>query len=330
MNAPTATTTFRVLIDDADRQTLLAHEVARGLARRQKMLSPTWLYDATGSAIYEEITRLPEYYPFRAEQEILDRVADEIAARHPVSTVVELGSGSSEKTQRLLDALHTRGALRRFVPFDISESALRAAVDELVVRYPDVDVDAIVGDFGRHLGELPDSSPKLILFFGGTIGNLVPSARLALLRGLQSRMGPHDALLVGTDLVKDRARVIRAYDDASGVTARFNRNVLTMLNRELGASFDVDRFDHVAVYDDTHDWIEMRLRSHGAQRVRIAALGLTITFADGEDLRTEISAKFRRSGLESEFATIGFGCDGWWTDRAGDYAVSRWRVEPGR
>jgi L-histidine N-alpha-methyltransferase len=296
--------------------------VTRGLTRRPKELSPKWLYDDRGCAIYDEITRLPEYYPFLAEQDILGTRVEQIADLTRADTVVELGSGTSDKTQRLLDALSNGGHLRRFVPFDVAESAVRDAANAISNRLPGVAVTGIVGDFEQHLSTLPDHGRKLVAFFGGTIGNLVPDARRALLCGIRAMMQPGDALLLGTDLVKDRTRLLNAYDDTSGTTARFNKNLLAMLNRELDADFELDRFDHVVQYDDERDWIEMRLRSRGDQVVPIRGLGLTVEFADGEDLRTEISAKFRRETLEAELAAAGLSVSRWWTDGRGDYALS--------
>ncbi len=235
---------------------------------------------------------------------------------------MELGAGTSEKTRLLLDALDAAGHLRRFVPFDVAEATLVATAEAIADEYPGVAVTGVVGDFRRHLGELPRDGRRLVAFLGGTIGNLRPRQRAELLGELAATMAPGDALLLGTDLVKDRARLEAAYDDAQGVTATFNRNVLRVLNRELGADFDPDRWRHVARFDEVDEWVEMRLRSIGDQTVRIPALGLTLDFADGDDLRTEISTKFRQSKVRAELDVAGLRPVAWWTDPAGDYALS--------
>jgi L-histidine N-alpha-methyltransferase len=300
----------------------LRRDAAEGLRRFPKELSPTWLYDDRGCELFEVITRLPEYYPTRVERAILRANAAEIAARSGADTLVELGAGTSEKTRVLLDALSETGRLRRFVPFDVAEPTLVATAEAVAEEYPDVDVYGVVGDFRRHLGVIPRGGRRMIAFLGGTIGNLRPAERASMLRRLAASMAPGDSFLLGTDLVKDRSRLVAAYDDAAGVTAAFNKNVLTVLNRELGADFDVDRFDHIACFDDDDEWIEMRLRSRGRQRVRIPGLQLDVEFDDGEDLRTEISAKFRPERVRAELEDAGLHLDGWWTDQTGDYALS--------
>ncbi len=299
----------------------LAADVRAGLTASPKELPPKWFYDDRGSALFEEITRLPEYYPTRAERSILAARAGAIAAATGADTLVELGSGTSEKTRLLLGAFADAGTLRRFVPFDVSEATLRTAA-ETVARDYGVAVHAVVGDFERHLGELPDGGVRLVAFLGGTIGNLAPAPRAAFLADLGARLRPGDALLLGTDLVKDVDRLEAAYDDAAGVTAEFNRNVLRVINRALGADFAPERFDHVARWDPDAAWIEMRLRARGTQRVQVPGLGLTVTFADREELRTEISAKFTPERVEAELAAAGFALGSWWTDPAGDFALS--------
>jgi L-histidine N-alpha-methyltransferase len=300
----------------------IRHDTVTGLAARPKEIPPTWFYDERGCELFEAITRLPEYYPTRTERAILAERADEIAALTGADTLVELGAGTSEKTRLLLDALDDAGHLKRFVPFDVAEATLIATAEAIAEEYPTVAVTGVVGDFRRHLGELPREGRRLVAFLGGTIGNLRPRQRAELLGELSATMAPGDALLLGTDLVKDRTRLEAAYDDAQGVTAEFNRNVLQVLNRELGADFDPDRFRHVARFDEIDEWIEMRLRSIGRQTVHVPALGLTVEFADGEDLRTEISAKFRRSTVRAELEVAGLTPVEWWTDPAGDFALS--------
>jgi len=300
----------------------LEDDVRTGLAATPKTLPPKWFYDDRGSELFDEITRLPEYYPTRTERAILATHARDVAERTGADTLVELGSGTSEKTRLLLDAFAEAGQLRRFVPFDVSEQTLRDAAAAVAAEYEGVEVHAVVGDFEHHLGELPRGGRRVVAFLGSTIGNFAPAERAAFLADLASGLAPGDAFLLGTDLVKDVTRLEAAYDDAAGVTAEFNRNVLRVLNRELDADFDADAFDHVACFDRDEEWIEMRLRARGAQRVRIDRLGLGVDFADGEDVRTEISAKFRRDRVEAELRAAGLELAEWWTDPAGDFALS--------
>ena len=300
----------------------LRDDVVRGLDSHPKQLPPKWFYDGRGSELFDQITRLPEYYPTRREREILERETATIARRAGADTLVELGSGTSEKTRVLLAALAEAGTLRRFVPFDVSEPPLREASLAISREHPGVQVHAVVGDFDRHLGALPGGGRRLVAFLGGTIGNMAPLERAHFLTDLRATMNPGDSLLLGTDLVKSPARLVPAYDDAAGVTAEFNRNVLHVINRELGANFVPSRFAHRAVWDDTNEWIEMRLRSLVEQRVEIPGVGLSVTFAAGEEMRTEISAKFRLAGVARELEATGWDLDSWWTDRAGDFALS--------
>ena len=300
----------------------LRQDVLSGLGTQPKSLPPKWFYDARGSELFEEITRLPEYYPTRAEREILQTRAGELARRTGARALVELGSGSSEKTRLLLDALRAHGTLGEFVPLDVSESALREAVDAIAADYPGLRVHGVVGDFTEHLGRLPGRSPRLVAFLGGTIGNLLPEERARFLAGVREVLQPGEWLLLGTDLVKDPETLVRAYDDAAGVTAQFNLNVLHVLNRELGADFDVDAFTHVARWDAEHEWIEMRLRATRAMRAVVPEVDLRLRLEEGEEIRTEISAKFRREGVEAELKEAGFDLDAWWTDEQGRFALS--------
>ena len=293
-----------------------------GLTASPKVLPPKWFYDEEGCRLFDEITRLPEYYPTRTERVILSRHAGEIAARTSADTLVELGSGTSEKTRLLLDALSAHGSLRRFVPFDVSEPTLRNAASAIELEHPGVDVHAVVGDFERHLDRLPRGGTRLVAFLGSTIGNLDPDGRARFYRTIAAGLAPDDALLLGTDLVKDTLRLEAAYDDSAGVTAAFNRNVLSVLNRELAADFAPERFAHVARWNPAGEWIEMRLRAQGAQMVRVQELDLQVEFADGEEMRTEISAKFRRERVETELAAAGLALAAWWTDPGGDFALS--------
>jgi L-histidine N-alpha-methyltransferase len=298
----------------------LRADAAAGLTATPKWLPPKWFYDANGSALFDKITELPEYYPTRAERAILRAAASQIAAASGAHTLVELGSGSSDKTRLLLDALRDAGTLRRYIPVDVSEAALADAGRRLLAAYPDLEVYAVVSDFEQRLGLPADDGPggegpaRMVAFLGSTIGNMVPGQRARFLARLRASLRDGDTLLLGTDLVKDPAVLVAAYDDPAGVTADFNKNVLAVLNSELGAGFDLDAFDHVALWDARREWIEMRLRSAWAQTIELPAIGLTVEFADGEELRTEVSAKFHRRGVEAELAAAGFALRSWWTD----------------
>ncbi|GAA2489526.1 L-histidine N(alpha)-methyltransferase [Streptomyces longisporus] len=308
----------RTLPEDATDAALRA-DVLHGLTGTPKTLPPKWFYDAHGSVLFEQITELPEYYPTRAEREILIARSADIAAATHARTLIELGSGSSEKTRHLLDALT---GLHTYVPVDVSESALTQAGQALVAERPGLQVHALIADFTASV-TLPDTpGPRLIAFLGGTIGNLLPVERAAFLASVRSLLTPGDALLLGTDLVKDEKVLVRAYDDAAGVTAAFNKNVLTVVNRELGADFDPGAFDHVALWDPANEWIEMRLRSRTAQSVKIPALDLAVDFDAGEELRTEVSAKFRKEGVRSELSAAGLELAHWWTDEEDRFALS--------
>ncbi|TCO45720.1 L-histidine N-alpha-methyltransferase [Kribbella antiqua] len=304
----------------------LREDARAGLTANPKWLPPKWFYDARGSELFEQITSLPEYYPTRAEREILQTRAGEIAALTKAHTLVELGSGSSEKTRLLLDGLRDRGTLTTFVPLDVSESALRDAADAINVDYPELAVHGVVGDFTAHLDKLPGDPPRIVAFLGGTIGNLLPAERETFYTSIREVLEPGEWLLLGTDLVKDPATLIAAYDDSAGVTAEFNRNVLRVLNRQLGADFDVDAFTHVAVWDPDNEWIEMHLRATRAMRVLIPEIHLDINFAEGEELSTEISAKFHRHTIEAELDKAGFTPAAWWTDTKARFALSLWQA----
>jgi L-histidine N-alpha-methyltransferase len=313
---------LEIYLDEHDLERSLRADVTAGLTATPKWLPPRWFYDARGSELFDEITRLPEYYPTRSERAILTERAAEIAELTGAKTLVELGSGSSEKTRLLLDALTAHGTLSTFIPLDVSATALGDAVGKLGADYPELAVRGIVGDLTRHLGVIPDSDARMVAFLGGTIGNLVPAERAVFLSDLRAALDQGEYLLLGTDLVKDPAILVPAYDDAAGVTAEFNRNVLRVVNRDLHAGFDVEAFDHVAIWDAEREWIEMRLRARTAMRVPIRDLGLTVSFAAGEELRTEVSAKFRHDGVRRELAAAGFTLQNWWTDPAGLFAVA--------
>jgi L-histidine N-alpha-methyltransferase len=306
--------------DSANRA--LRSDVLHGMAQTPKSLPPKWFYDEVGSDLFDQITRLPEYYPTRTEAAILRTTAASIAEAAAADTLVELGSGTSEKTRMLLDALHSLGTLRRFIPFDVDARVLQAAGGAILEEYPGIDVDAVCGDFEEHLPEIPDGGTRLIAFLGSTIGNLTPGPRAEFLATLATVMRPGDSLLLGTDLVKDAGRLVRAYDDSAGVTAAFNRNVLAVVNRELDADFDLDAFAHVARWNTDEERIEMWLRSGRSQSVHINALDLHVDFGAGEEMLTEVSCKFRREKVADELADAGLALTRWWTDPDGDFGLS--------
>ena len=298
--------------------TSLREDVLVGLTSEPKELPPKWFYDERGSELFDEITRLPEYYPTRCERAILRAEADAIAEASGADTLIELGSGTSEKTRLLLDT----GRFRTYVPFDVSAETLRSACDSLRREYPSLTVHPVVGDFDHHLDRLPRGGRRLVAFLGGTIGNFKPANRKRFIADVAGQLESGEGLLLGTDLVKDVARLEAAYNDAAGVTAEFNKNVLAVINRQLHADFDLDRFEHRAFFDRDNEWIEMRLRAVGDQRVFVRDLDLVVAFADGEEMRTEISAKFRRDGVEAELAAAGLRLTDWWTDPDGEFALS--------
>jgi L-histidine N-alpha-methyltransferase len=342
-------TTIEYRLPPDYRAASLRADARAGLTATPKSLPPKWFYDAQGSALFEKITELPEYYPTRAERAILRSAAAPIAALTRAAVLVELGSGSSDKTRLLLSALRDAGTLREYVPVDVSESALTLAGDALAAEYPGLAAHAVVADFEQYLGVAPEAAdagnvssaggtggtggtggaggsradgPRLLAFLGSTIGNMVPAEREVFLRRVRSQLRPGDAFLLGTDLVKDPAVLVAAYDDAAGVTAAFNKNVLAVLNAELGADFDLDAFEHVAVWDQEREWIEMRLRTAVPQSVTIRDLGLAVRFTAGEEMRTEVSAKFREDGVRGELAAAGLAMHSWWTDQNGQFGLS--------
>jgi L-histidine N-alpha-methyltransferase len=310
-------------VSDAQER-VLADDVLDGLTRPFKELPPKHFYDARGSELFEQICELPEYYPTRTERQILEARADEIVELTGASELVELGSGAADKARILLDAMEAAGTLRRYIPLDVSEQALQQAAEQLVSEYDGLQVDGVIGDFERHLDNVPagDGGPRIVALLGGTIGNFPPGSRRRMLREMGRLLAPGDRLLLGTDLVKDPAVIEAAYDDSSGITAEFNRNVLHVINRELDADFSPEAFDHVAFFDRRHEWVEMRLRARSPQTVEIADLGLSVEFQTGEELRTEISAKFTRSRLESDLRAAGLQLEQWFTDPDGLFALS--------
>jgi L-histidine N-alpha-methyltransferase len=309
---------------DADAAATMARDVRAGLSGKFKELAPKYFYDERGSQLFEQITELAEYYPTRAERSILaERAAEIISTAAEPRTLVELGSGSAAKTRHLLSAMRDAGCLGTYVPVDISEEITHATADLLVQEYPGLVVRGLVCDFEHHLERIPDGQDgRLIAFLGGTIGNLYPSARHEFLTRLAGLMGPTDRLLLGTDLVKEADRLELAYDDPAGVTAEFNKNVLRVLNRELGADFDLDAFEHIARYDAAEARMDIRLRSLTEQAVRLDDLDLEVEFAAEEEMRTEISSKFTQDRLEEIYQRAGLQMSGWFIDAAGDYALS--------
>ena len=300
----------------------MAADVRAGLTKPFKELSPRYFYDERGSELFERITELPEYYPTRAEREILERHSLEIcAAAGDPATLIELGSGSAAKTRVLLDGMRDAGCLEAYAPVDISEQITRDAAGAIASRYR-ITVHGLVCDFDRDLERIPLGGPRVIALLGGTIGNFEPAQRASFLARIANLLGDEDHFLLGTDLVKDRERLEAAYNDSAGVTADFNKNVLTVLNRELGADFDLDAFEHVAFWDSDNLWIDIRLRSLAEQMVHVSSLGMSVSFYRGEEMRTEISTKFARDGLAGIYAESGLKMVGWWTDPDELFALS--------
>jgi L-histidine Nalpha-methyltransferase len=300
----------------------LADDVREGFSREPKELPPKYFYDERGCELFDRITTLPEYYPTRCERSILNRRAPEIMAASGAEDLVELGSGSASKTRALLYAMAGAGTLKRYVPFDVSEAAVERAAAELTETYPGLQVHGVVGDFHEHLEQLPDGERRLFAFLGGTIGNLYPDERAGFLERIRALLGPGDHMLLGTDLVKGVDILEAAYNDSAGVTAEFNRNVLRVVNDGLDGDFDPDAFEHVAFFDHEASWIEMRLRASGDQRVRIAGAGLEVTFGDGEEIRTEISAKFTPEQIARELRDAGLRLEAFFTDPEGLFGLS--------
>ena len=318
---------LRLAVDDTWRAQL-ADDVAAGLERPPYSLPPKYFYDARGSQLFEDITRLPEYYQTRAETSILERIVDDLATEVGPVEVVELGSGSSRKTRLLLEAMHGRCGGHRYVALDVSEAALCAAGNDLVGDYPWLDVCGVVGDFDHHLPYVPRTGPGIVAFLGSTIGNLAPPEQAQLIGEIAASMRPDDVFLMGADLVpsdgsgKSEQRLVSAYDDAAGVTAEFNRNVLHLLRRELDAEVDVDAFAHLALYNRAEARIEMHLRAEEPTAICVPKLGIVAPFAPGETLMTEISCKFTREAVADVFACAGLTLERWETDAAGWFALA--------
>jgi len=323
---PPTTTTDRVTVDvhlpPGGPLSGMAADVRAGLTKPFKELSPRYFYDERGSELYEQITALPEYYPTRCERQILQARSGEIVeATHP-RALIELGSGSASKTRVLLDAMAGAGCLGAYAPVDISEEITRETAELIAAEYEGVRVLGHVCDFELDLERVPIEGPRIVAFLGGTMGNFQPAQRATFLRRIANMLDPGDRFLLGTDLVKDRATVEAAYNDSAGVTAAFNKNVLAVLNERLGADFDLDAFEHVARWDADNLWMDIRLRSLQHQVINIADLSLQVAFAAGEEMRTEISTKFLRPGLEGIYSEAGLELTDWWADDEGLYALS--------
>jgi L-histidine Nalpha-methyltransferase len=311
---PQSTITIDSYLHEGQERSL-ADDVLDGLTRPFKELPPKHFYDARGAELFDLICELPEYYPTRTERSILQHAAAELARRTAAAELVELGSGTAAKTRVLLDALHRAGTLKLYIPVDVTETMVRDCAQELTSEYPGLRVHGVIGDFERHLDRVPDAEgPRLVVFLGGTIGNFPPGSRRRFLREISQLLGPDDYLLMGTDLVKDPQVLTQAYDDAQGVTAEFNRNLLRVLNRELQADFDPDDFDHVALFNREHEWIEMRLRARRKHTTTVRDLGLLVHFEQGEEMRTEISAKFTRDRVQGDLSAAGLEIVSWLTD----------------
>jgi L-histidine N-alpha-methyltransferase len=306
--------------DEVQRQ--MRADAIEGLQGRAKSIPPVWFYDERGSRLFEDITKLPEYYPTRAERALLEAHAPDIAELSKADTLVELGAGACDKTRVLLTAMQEAGTLSRYVPFDVSDDFLRDVAATLAEEYHQLDIHVVIGDFHQHLGQIPADGRRMIAFLGGTIGNLDPAQRSRFLAELNGTMSDGDSLLIGTDLVKDRKRLVAAYDDAAGVTADFNRNVLRVLNEQLGGDFDPDRFRHVAVWNEDEQWIEMRLRAEESAEVTLTGADFVVHFDEGEDLLTEISAKFTPERIELELRQAGFSVEGMWGADDGEFLLT--------
>ncbi|MFI6952380.1 L-histidine N(alpha)-methyltransferase [Nocardia sp. NPDC050408] len=317
MTAPT----LEIHLSDDDLTSALRTDARLGLTADPKWLPPKWFYDARGSELFEQITELAEYYPTRTERALLERVVGEIARTAQAEVLVELGSGSAAKTRLLLSALTAEGPLKTYVPQDVSSSALRAAAAEIAAEFPGLAVHGVVSDFTDTLHNLPRGGRRMIAFLGGTVGNLVPAERAEFLSSIYEVLEPGERLLLGAGLVIDPAVLVPAYDDGAGVTAEFNRNVLHVLNGRLDADFEPDKFAHLAIWDAEHEWIEMRLEATEEMTVTVRELDLTVQFARGEQMRTEISAKFRIDGFDAELAAAGFQTEQVWTDPDDRFAL---------
>jgi L-histidine N-alpha-methyltransferase len=301
--------------DASEFTSRMANEVRAGLQTRPLPELPSkYFYDDRGSALFDEITRQPEYYQTRTEEAILETVAEEIVSTVRPHELCELGSGVGRKVRLILDAMKRHGLLERCVFLDISEGFLVDSSHQLDEDYPDLEVHGIVGDFLEDLPSLGPGGGRLALFLAGTMGNLQPRRVPPFLRALARQLAPGDALLLGLDLVKDERRLHAAYNDAAGVTAEFNRNILRVVNAHLCADFEAEAFEHMAFYDRENAWIEMRLRATRDMQVSIPGAALKMAFRRGDEVRTELSCKYTRPSLEAILDGTGLRIEGWYTD----------------
>ncbi len=306
----------------ADIAEEMARDVREGLTQPQKSLPPKYFYDERGSELFEEITRLDEYYLTRAETEILEDQARALIDRVRPEEIVELGSGSSRKTRLLLEAMHDAGTGDRYTPLDVSEGALRSACSDLIADYDWLVFDGILGDFHTDLPRVPRHGRRLVAFLGSTIGNFDPEGRTVLLKDVATMLEGGDRFLLGADLDKDPDVLVAAYDDARGVTAEFNRNMLRVVNNVLGSDFDPARFAHEARYEGRWPRIEMHLRATEPMRVTFPTLDLAVSFEEGETLHTEISSKFTREMIEAELEAAGLVMEAFLMDTQGRFSLT--------
>jgi len=300
----------------------LADDIRAGMASTPKSIPCKYLYDDRGSKLFDAICDLPEYYPTRTEQGLLEDVADEIVERTQPADIIELGSGTSRKTRMLLNAVQRAGLSARYIPLDVNEWMLRRTAMTLVREYPKLRVHAIVGDYSRGLDRLPVGTGRLVLFLGSTLGNLTPQATAAFLADVRAHVDAGDHFLLGVDLVKPIDVLEAAYNDSAGVTAQFSCNILQVVNRELEATFDLQRFKHIAYFNPQESQIEIFLEAQKAHAVSIAKLGMTVPFAAGERVHTEISRKFTREGVDRDLIAAGFALERWYTPANGYFGLA--------
>lgn len=310
------------LAEAGDQRAALAADVRAGLTARPPRLPSKWLYDARGSALFEAITRTPEYYLTRTEAAILERIADGIISQVSPLELLEIGSGSSRKTRLLLEAMHRHGTGEVYVPFDVSPDAIEAAAAALVTDYPWLTVRGVVGDFHEHLADVPRTGRRLVACLGSTVGNFPPDQQVGLLTDIASTLAPGDAVLIGADLVKDAEVLEAAYDDAAGITAAFTMNLVAVLQRELDAEIDASALRHASRWDPEHARIEIGLEAVRSTVLRIPSIGLELHLQAGEQIRTEVSSKFTRATLTDRLAAAGLALRDWHTDPDELFAVA--------
>lgn len=316
-----AAVTVSYLTEPHDHREDLLQDVRHGLTAHHKYLPSKYFYDAVGSKLFEQITELPEYYLTRAEAEIIGEHADELMAELQPDEMLELGSGSSTKTQMLIEAMYRSGPGRRYVPIDISEDALREAAGELCESYTWLEIEGLVGDYVADLAKIRRRGRRLIVFLGSTVGNYEPTMRYSLLRSVAAALAPGDSFLLGVDLVKDEPTMVAAYDDSTGVSAEFNLNILRVVNRELDGDIPLEAFEHVTHFDTELSCMAQSLRATRPVVANLRALDLAVTFNEGEEIHTEVSCKFTREQVEQDFDAVGMRVDQWLTDSKGRFAL---------